>query len=297
MGIPDEADLRPAASWKVWRQLHEVPHPDLVVVDEVTSALQFCRHILDAPCVFLTDWFFADFGKPELDQLLNSAAEIMLLDFTDAHPAAIQTKAKITRLGPVVEEFNMSRPVAQRRLGFGGDSSLTTIVSLGGMTERAEVARMLERTLEAWNRYACPDDRLFILAPEPNSFESSGRHPGVEWIGFTECPELYYAAADVVITDALGFTNCELVYNQIPVVAFRVKAVVEEYAESFSRRIELLRSSGAITVADDEASPDQIWQAIDCFRAPRSSENAVHRYFSWASPRSVAELILHHLPS
>jgi hypothetical protein len=297
MGIPDEADLRPAASWKVWRHLHEVPHPDLVVVDEVTSALQFCRHILDVPCILLTDWFFADFGKPELDKLLNFAAEIMVLDFTEAHPETIQTKAKITHLGPVVDEFDMSRVAARRRLGSVGGSSLTTVVSLGGMTERAEARRMLERTLVAWNRYARPDDRVFILAPEFNLPEAADRHPGIEWVGFTESPEVYYAAAELVITDALGFTNCELVYNQIPVLAFRVKAIVEEYAESFSRRIELLRSSGAISIAEDEASPDQIWQAIDGFRAPRAPANGTDHNFSWASPRSVAERILNHLPN
>jgi hypothetical protein len=297
LGIPDEADLRPAASWKVWRHLHEVPPPDLVVVDEVTSALQFCRHILETPCVLLTDWFFADFGKPELDRLFNLAAEIIVLDFTDVHSGPIQTKAKITRLGPVVDEFGISRPAAQRRLGSGGGSSLTTVVSLGGMTERPEARRMLERTVEAWNRYAHRDDRMFILVPEFNLTESGDRHPGVEWVGFTESPEVYYAAADLVITDALGFTNCELAYNGVPVLAFRVKTVLEEYAESFSRRIELLRSSGAIAVADDDVSSDQIWQAIDGCRPPRAPANAAYLDFSWASPRSVAELILHHLPN
>lgn len=297
MGIPDEADLRSAANWKTWRHLHEVPHPDLVVVDEVISALPFCRHILDAPCVLLTDWFFADFGKPELDRLLNFAAEIMVLDFADAHPVPIQTRAEITRLGPVVDEFGIDRPDAQRRLGTGGGSSLTAVVSLGGMTERPEARSMLERTLNAWNRHARQDDRMFILTAETSLPESGDQHPGVEWTGFTEHPEVYYAAADVVITDALGFTNCELVYNQVSVVAFLVKAAIDEYAESFSRRIELLRSSGAITVADDEASPDQLWQAIDGCRASRSSPNSAYRQFSWAHPRSVAELILRHLPN
>lgn len=292
LGIADKEDLRSSANWKTWRYLHVSPHPDLVVVDEIVSALPFCHHVMDVPCVMLTDWFFADFGQPELDRLLNFAAEIIVLDFADAHPRRIQTRAEITRLGPVVSELGTTRTAARQRLGAGGSQALTAVASLGGMTERPEVRQMLERTLAAWRCNARPDDRLLVLAKDPGLPGREDHHPGVQWVGITDHPEIYYAAADVVITDALGFTNCELAYNGIPAVAFLVKETADRYAESFSRRIELLRASGAMTIVDDTAGPDLIWQAIS---GTRPTVNAKDE-FSWARPEDVAERILRHLP-
>jgi hypothetical protein len=292
LGIADEADLRSSANWKTWRYLHVSPHPDLVVTDEVISALPFCHHVMDVPCVVLTDWFFADFGQPELDRMFNFAAEIMVLDFVDAHPRRIQTRAPITPLGPVVDELSITQTAARQHLGTGDGSSLTAVVSLGGMTERPEVRQMLQRTLAAWHGNARRDDRLLILADDPRPAPEREDQRGVTWVGITDHPEVYYAAADVVITDALGFTNCELAFNQIPAVAFRVKEVVDKYAESFSRRIELLEASGAMAIVDDSAGPDLIWQAIG---GARPAPGAVHQ-LSWARPRDVAERILRHLP-
>jgi hypothetical protein len=292
LGIADEADLRSSANWKTWRYLHVSPHPDLVVVDEVISALPFCHHIMDVPCVVLTDWFFADFGQPELDRLLNFAAEIMVLDFADAHPRRIQTRAEIIRLGPVVNELGITRTAARQRLGTEDSSALTAVVSLGGMTERPEARKMLERTLAAWHRGARRGDRLLVLAKDSSLPERKDHQPGVQWVGITAHPETYYAAADVVITDALGFTNCELAYNRIPAVAFLVKETADRYAESFSRRIELLQASGAITIVDDEAGPDLIWQAITQTRPTANAKDKL----SWARPEDVAERILRHLP-
>jgi hypothetical protein len=292
LGISDEADLRSSANWKTWRYLHVSPHPDLVVVDEVVSALPFCHHVMEVPCVVLTDWFFADFGQPELDRMLNFAAEIIVLDFADAHPRRIQTRAEITHLGPVVGELGISRTAARQRLGTEGSAAMTAVVSLGGMTERPEARQMIERTLAAWHRNARRDDLLLVLAKDPGLPGRADGHPGVRWVGTTDHPETYYAAADVVITDALGFTNCELAYNRIPAVAFLVKETADRYAESFSRRIELLRAGGAMTVIDDAAEPDAIWQAISGTRPTADAKDE----FSWARPQEVAGRILRHLP-
>lgn len=112
----------------------------------------------------------------------------------------------------------------------------------------------------------------------------------------TRQPEKYYRGADVVITDGLGFTNCELAYNRIPAVAFVSEGVAGRYPRSFSLRIEILARLGAVRVVADQEGPQVLWQVIQgAGRSLQTSGSAVEQLL-WARPPDVAKHLLRHLP-
>jgi hypothetical protein len=54
-----------------------------------------------------------------------------------------------------------------------------------------------------------------VLADPP----ATAPHGQVTCSGLRSDPELHYAAADVVLVDAMGFTGCELAFNRGRVIA------------------------------------------------------------------------------
>lgn len=133
--IPDDEDQSASAGWRVWRYLHWAAAPDLVISDEIMFAIPYCRNVLDVPCVLLTDWVYRDIGKPQLDRLLDGAAEVVVVDFPESHPTAIGTSAPITHIGPVVDRFPLNPADGERGNG-KSKRGLTAVASFGGMTDR-----------------------------------------------------------------------------------------------------------------------------------------------------------------
>jgi hypothetical protein len=297
--IADDRDLEMSSTWKIWRHLHRTPAPDLVISDELFPAVPFCRNVLEVPCVLMTDLFNQDFGQPKLDHLLDGAAEIIVVDFPGSHPEPIQTTAPVRHVGPVVTKL-----AGQGRKQPG--RPLVATASFGGKPERPEAQAMLRSTLAAWRGHAAAEDRLHVLVP-PDAAAVAGAVAAaavagagagetderIDWVGFTSTPDRYYTASDVVITDGLGFTNCELAYNGIPAVAFMFREAAARFPKSFTRRIRLLAEAGAVRLLTDEENPDTVWSAITSAAASSKPDLAgLH----WADPADVARRLLSYLP-
>jgi hypothetical protein len=286
--IDDYQDLEMSSTWKIWRHLHRTPAPDLVISDELFPAVPFSKNVLEVPCVLMTDLFYQDFGQPQHDQLLDGAEEVIVVDFPGSHPQPIRTRAPVRHVGPVVTKFGPGR--RQHR-------TLVATASFGGRPDRPETQAMLRCTLASWRRYAAAEDRLNVLVPRD---AVDGSLPGdadqrIEWVGFTPAPERFYCASDVVITDALGFTNCELAYNGIPAVAFLVSEAAAHFPKSFTRRIRLLADAGAVCLLEDEERTDAVWSAITT-AASRAATIPDGTELQWANPADVARRLLSYLP-
>jgi hypothetical protein len=290
MGFDDAVDQSPEASWKIWRQLYRSPAADLVVSDEVLPAIPFCAKVLEVPCVLITDWSFGDFGRPEMDRILDDAAEVVMVDFPESHPEPLQTTVRVCHVGPLVDDFVPAEPSIA-----GAPGSLTVVASFGGVPGRPGARAMLARTLSAWKRHASPGDRLFVFVPRPPSDDGGHAIPGVHWVGITAEPDRYYLAADVVLTDGLAFTACELIFNGIPTVSFVTEQGAAANASSFSRRAEFLDRIGATRTVRDQDDPDTLWDAIVTAAAKRGSFRP--EAMTWARPAETAALLLKHLPA
>ena len=270
LGIPDEADISVKAGWAIWRHLARgaaagaARRWDLLVTDELVPAVPFAHHVLEIPAVVLTDWFFADFGRPRLDRAFDLAAEVIVLDFAQSHPQPPHTAAPVHYAGPLVAGFGTDRERARAALG-RGPVGLTAVLSLGGMPDRPETRRMTAAVFEAWHARAGRDDRLFVLA-DPGDLlpDGDGRAspPGVTWVGLSAEPERYHAAADAVIVDAMGFTACELVHNGGRVIGLLDEEAVERFPASFRHRVRHMAAQGWITAQDPAAGPERIWELI-----------------------------------
>lgn len=294
--IADDQDLEMSSTWKIWRHLHWTQAPDLVISDELFPAVPFCRNVLEVPCVLMTDLFNQDFGHPQHDRLLDGAAEIIVVDFPGSHPEPIQTTSPVRHVGAVVNRFSPGRQT--RTPG----QPLVATASFGGKPERPEAQRMLRCTLAAWRRYAAAEDRLYVLVP-PGAVDEAlsadaDTDQRIEWIGFTSTPERYYCASDVVITDGLGFTNCELTYNGIPAVAFWFSDAAARFPKSFSRRIRLLADTGAVRLLEDEQRETVAWEAITAAARATATktEPPQDTALRWAMPADLAQRLLSHLP-
>jgi hypothetical protein len=293
--IADDQDLEMSSTWKIWRHLHRTPAPDLVISDELFPAVPFCQNVLEVPCVLMTDLFYQDFGQPQHDRLLDGAQEIIVVDFPGSHPQQIRTTAPVRHVGPVVTEFGPGRRQPGQQAGHQHRTQpLVATASFGGKPERPEAQAMLRSTLSAWRRYAAAEDRLRVLVPS-EAVDASLSEPAderIEWVGITSTPDRYYCASDVVITDGLGFTNCELAYNGIPAVAFLFSDAAARFPKSFTRRIRLLADAGAVCLLTDTEDQDEVWSAITtaAVSAPGNSE------LQWAMPADVARRLLSYLP-
>ncbi|MGW7548366.1 glycosyl transferase [Streptomyces sp. NPDC054770] len=307
LGIDDAEDMTPTAFARVQAFLRRIRRPQLVVTDEVVAALPYCRKVWKVPCVLLTDWFYAEFGEPGTDPFLDSATEILMLDFRAAHPGPYAITAPIRYVGPVVRPFADRRARVREELGVP-DGSLLAVNTLGGMTGRDEAGRMTELALRAWNTKARPGDQLHILAPSPSpSPPPSGESPTAEapragggsvvWRGIVPEPESLFAAADVVIADAMGTTVCDLVYNRIPVLGLVDRSA--GFPASFHLRVDEMAANGLMVCADVSCTPEALWTSLQraiAHTGPAIAQSSLDR-FEWATGAVVADLVLRHLPS
>lgn len=264
MGIPDAQDMTEAAKWTVWRHLAKTPSPwDLVVADEVVWALPFARRILRVPAIALTDWFFADFGRPDHDRMFDSAHEVVVLDFEQSHPQPARTTAPVHFAGPVVREFGARREQARTALGLAQDT-FAAVLTLGGMPDRPEAVRMLRSVLNAWAGRPDLGRRLFVLGEL--SADTLGALPGtppdVLFVGGTATPDLYYCAADVTLFDAMGFTGCELAFNGRRAIGLIDPEAVAGFPESFRRRLAHMQEVGWIETALVSTDAEELGELI-----------------------------------
>ncbi|MBR7836073.1 hypothetical protein KDL01_22545 [Actinospica durhamensis] len=247
--------------------LAAAPRPGLVVTDEVVAALPYCRTVLGVACVLLTDWFFSDIGRPDLDYRFNLADEVIVPDLAAAHRTPETVTVPVTFTGPIVERFPAPGAGAAEP---GPDPRATprpplrVVLGLGGEPGRPVALRMISRTLLAWQQHAGPHDRLTILARPAGDLPAGAPAllPGVHWAGLVTDPQEHYRKADVVLVDAMGFTCCELIANGIAVVGFSDPRISSVFPASFGRRVEHLERSGLMATASLATEPARLWQLL-----------------------------------
>ncbi len=287
LGIADRHDLSEAAVRSIWGFLQTLHDPDLVIADEVVWALPFCRRYFDCPRVLLTDWLYADHGMPQHDPFLDSASEILVLDFAEAHPGPYATRAPIRFTGPVVSEFSGDRSTARKQLGLEADSRMA-VVSAGGVADRPDARSIFRHTAEAWSTYANAADILFVLGV---GYELPGMSSDIRIVPHTPSPEVYYQAADVVVTDATGFTCFEVAANGIPVVAM-LTADTLRFSSLYRRRVSLLESARLAVTARLDATSDLMWEALaSAMELPRQ-HNRPPAALSWTTAQDIAARLL-----
>lgn len=285
MGIGDHEDMTPAAGARVWELMGEHDPFDLVIADEVVWSLVFCVQRWRRRAILLTDWFYSELGAPESDPILDQAGEILLLDFSVAHPGPFGVTRPIQALGPVVEDFRVGRAAARAELGAAA-SETVVVLTIGGMTAMVDNAAIAELTVRTWLAHASPGHRLFVLA-EPLCPVPADRAADVVWAGFTAQPEKYYAAADLVVVNANGTVTCDLVWNRIPVLAMTHPAV--SYPHSFGLRVKAMSEAGMTTHGEATVSTAALWQLMgqamrnDCRPDPA---------FEWTTGEQVARHLL-----
>ncbi|GAA1620350.1 hypothetical protein ACFQY4_24800 [Catellatospora bangladeshensis] len=258
MGIGDHEDMSPAAGRRVWELLDQREPYDLVVADEVVWSLVYCAKRWRRRAILLTDWFYSELGAPESDPLLDEAGEILLLDFSAAHPGPFGVRTPIQALGPVVGEFGVDRAAARAALGVAAADTVA-VLTVGGMTKMADNAAIAELTVRTWLAHAPAGHRLFVLA-EPFCEVPAERAADVVWAGFTAEPETYYAGADLVVTNANGTVTCDLVWNRIPVLAMTHPAV--SYPDSFGLRVKAMSAAGMTVHAEATVSTAELWRLM-----------------------------------
>jgi hypothetical protein len=287
LGIEDRRDLGEQAVRRVWGFLQTLRDPDLVIADEVVWALPFCRRFFGCPRVLLTDWLYADHGMPQHDPFLNSASEILVLDFAEAHPGPYDTQAPITFTGPVVSKFPSDRYTARKQLGVGTHSRMA-VVSAGGVADRPDARRIFTHTAEAWSAYADPADVLFVLGV---GYKLPGMPGNIRLVTHTPSPEVYYQAADAVVTDSTGLTCCEVVANGIPAVAM-ITSDALRFARLYRARASLLESVRGAVTAPLHGTIDVLWEALtDAMGLPHGSSFPAAP-LSWATGLDVAARLL-----
>lgn len=276
MGITDEQDMTPAAAQRVWRLMDELEPFDLTVSDEVVWALPYCARKWGRRAILLTDWFYGELGNPAGDSFLDHAGEILLLDFSVAHPRPVATTAPITAMGPVVARFDVDRATARRELGVAPDAAMT-VLTVGGMSSMLDNQRIADATVAAHRKHS--DGHLYILADGTDE-------AGITWTGYTDRPELYYSAADVVVSNANGTVTCDLVWNRIPVVAMTHPDV--SYPDSFAKRVNRLNSAGLIRHVEATESANALWTRLTDARPPA----ALPEDLEWTTGQAVANHLL-----
>lgn len=285
MGIDDHDDMSPAAGKRVWELMGRHDPFDLVIADEVVWALVFCLQRWRRRAILLTDWFYSELGAPESDPILDQAGEILLLDFSAAHPGPFQLSTPVQAFGPVVGDFGITRDEARAALGVGASDTIA-VLTVGGMTQLADNAAIADLTVRTWLEHAPPGQRLFVLAERfcPLPADRAG---DIVWAGFTAEPEKYYAAADLVVTNANGTVTCDLVWNRIRVLAMTHPAV--SYPESFALRVKAMSEAGMTTHGEATVSTFELWQLMG--RAMRN-DCRPDPTFEWTSGEQVARHLL-----
>lgn len=267
LGIDDVNDQGVQAMLRVTAFLRSRKSADLVVAHEVFSAPKVCA-MLGLRNVLLTHWFFSEVGLPERDAVLRQAKSLLVLDFPQAHEVPSELAGSATFVGAVARRFDLDRAAARRVLGVG-ESERVVVVTAGAVTPYN--ARHLE-ALESHALAACEGwAKPFVLA-------GSRR---------VSRPEIYYAAADVVVANATFTTLCALVRNAVPTVAVigEGNPVDRLHAEFFAREGLLRLLEGG------ELSSEVLRAALkSASKAARPSST-----LPWAEPQDLARLLLERL--
>ncbi|MEV2274259.1 hypothetical protein AB0I72_01620 [Nocardiopsis sp. NPDC049922] len=301
LGIGDHEDMSPAAGKRIWEVMGRLDPPDLVVADEVVWALPFCVREWRRRAILMTDWFFSEFGQPRSDAFLDYAGEILLLDFSVAHPGPFGTSTPIRRFGQVVADFDTDRGASRTSLGLDPDTP-AAVLTVGGLGNRLDNQLISDAVLTTWLEHAPPGHRLYVLG-EPFREVPDDRADDVVWAGFTPAPERYYTAADLVIANAYGTVTCDLVWNGVPVLGMTSPEV--EFAASFTTRVEAMADAGLIAHARPSASSEELWElmraGIERGRNPEvrgvrgGGDDAAMAAFEWTTGARVAEHLLRRL--
>jgi hypothetical protein len=285
LGIEDRYDRGEDAVRRVWQFLRTIRDPDLVIADEVVWAPPFCRRFFDCPRVLLTDWLYADQGLPQHDPFLDAASEIFVLDFPEAHPGPYAVTAPVTFTGPVVEEFPDDRGSARKRLGLSPDQRVA-VVTVGGRPGRPFTRRLAREVAAAWSMNASASDVMFVLGGTTE--ELPGAPDAVRQVTYTESPEVYYRAADVVVTDARGTTSFEIAANGIPLVPM----LSPENLDLFRRRTRVLESAGLAVSASIGDSPDEIWSTLAAAQELPRHDTLPPAALTWVTSLDVARQLV-----
>lgn len=288
MGIGDHEDMTPAAGKRIWELMDQHDPFDLVIADEVVWALAFCATRWRRRAILLTDWFYSELGAPESDPILDQAGEILLLDFSAAHPGPVGFTTPVQAFGPVVAPFGADRATARAALGVAATDTVA-VLTLGGMTTMVDNTAIADLTVRTWLDHAPPGHRLYVLA-EPFCPVPADRAGDIVWAGFTAEPEKYYAAADLVVTNANGTVTCDLVWNRIPVLAMTHPAVT--YPDSFALRVKAMSEAGMTVHCPATVPTAQLWQLMnDAMRNDCRPDPA----FEWTTGDQVARHLLSRL--
>jgi hypothetical protein len=266
--IDDVDDQGVEAALRVTAFLRTRKSADLVVAHEVFAAPRVCA-MLGLRNVLLTHWFFSEVGLPERDDVLRAADPLLVLDFPQAHVVPQGLAGRVTFVGAVAKRFDLDRAAARRVLGVGTGERVV-VVTAGAVTPYN--ARHLE-ALESHALAACAGwAKPFVLA-------GSRR---------VSRPEIYYAAADVVVANATFATLCALVRNAVPTVAVigQGNPVDRLHAEFFARE-GLLELVEAGSLPEGGLRPALEAAVAAGVRAGPS--------LPWASPRDLARLLLERL--
>ncbi|GAB3407603.1 hypothetical protein [Flindersiella endophytica] len=271
--IDDVNDQGAEAALRVTAFLRSRKSADLVVAHEVFAAPAVCG-MLGLRSVLLTHWFFSEVGLPERDEVLRAAKSLLVLDFPQAHVVPSGLAGQVTFVGAVAKRFDLDRAAARRVLGVGA-AERVVVVTAGAVTPYN--ARQLE-TLESRAVAACAGwAKPFVLA-------GSRR---------VSRPEIYYAAADVVVANATFATLCTLVRNGVPTVAVVGEGnPVDRLHTEFFAREGLLR-----LVEGVELSEEALRSALSSAATAATAATAVKPRSSlpWAEPHDLARLLLQRL--
>jgi hypothetical protein len=200
--IDDVNDQGVDAALRVTAFLRSRATADLVVAHEVFAAPRVCA-MLRCRNVLLTHWFFSEIGLPERDEWLRAAESLLVLDFEQAHVVPPELAGRVTFTGAVAKRFEVDRVAARRALGIA-DAERMAVITTGALTpyNAAHLKALVSKGVAAWRHFG----RVFVLSH-------------AEWIGQTPTPELYYAAADVVLANATFTTLSTLRRNAVPTIA------------------------------------------------------------------------------
>jgi hypothetical protein len=267
--IDDVNDQGVAAVLRVTAFLRSRQSCDLVVAHEVFAAPQVCA-MLDLRNVLLTHWFFSEIGLPERDELLRKAESLLMLDFPQAHVVPPGLAGRATFTGAVAKRFDLDRAAARRVLGIG-ETERVVVVTAGAVTPYNA------RHLEALESHA--------LAATGSGWAKTFVLSGARRVSR---PEIYYAAADVVVANATFTTLCTLVRNRVPTVA-----VLGPGNPVDALHAEFFASEGLLRLVDAAAlSASGLRPALDSALEMRSGGSSG---LVWAEPRDVVRLLLERL--
>jgi hypothetical protein len=268
----------------------------------VVWALPFCARQWRRRAILLTDWFFSeDGGRLQDDGFLDYAGEILLLDFSVAHPGPHGTSAPIRTFGQVVAEFDADRESSRAALGLAADTP-AAVLTVGGVSNTRSNRLIAHAVLDTWLEHAPAGHRLLVLA-EPFRDIPADRSDDVVWVGLNNTPERYYTAADLVIVNAYGTVTCDLVWNGVPVLG--MTSSEGPYPESFAARVEAMAAAGLIAHGDDSTAPAELWGLMSAGMERGRSGQGPDRHgdrdrsafaaFEWATGAQVAAHLLKRL--